>query len=102
MEYQVTWSPEAVEDLESIAEYIERDSSFYAQSVVSQILETSRKIKEFPFIGRMLPEIGDQNIRERFIYSYRLVYKIRQQRILIVAVIHGKRLIENIEARFGE
>jgi len=102
MEYQVTWSPEAVEDLESIAEYIERDSSFYAQSVVSQILETSKKIREFPFIGRMLPEIGDENIRERFIYSYRLVYKIRQQRILIVAVIHGKRLIENIEARFGE
>ena len=50
----------------------------------------------------MVPEIGDENIRERFIYSYRLVYKIHQQRILIVAVIHGKRLVENIEARFGE
>ncbi|HHH49059.1 MAG TPA: type II toxin-antitoxin system RelE/ParE family toxin [Gammaproteobacteria bacterium] len=102
MEYRVTWSPEAVEDLESIAEYIERDSSYYAQSVVSQVLETSRTIKEFPLIGRMVPEIGDENIRERFIYSYRLVYKIHQQRILIVAVIHGKRLVENIEARFGE
>ncbi len=101
MEYQVRWSPEAVEDLESIAEYIDRDSSYYAQSVVSQVLETSRKIKEFPLIGRVVPEIGDENIRERFIYSYRLVYKIQQQRILIVAVIHGKRLIENIEARFG-
>ena len=102
MEYQVTWSPEAVEDLESIAEYIERDSSYYAQSVVSQVLETSRKIKEFPLIGRVVPEIGDEDIRERFVYSYRLVYKIQQQRILVVAVIHGKRLIENIEARFGE
>ncbi len=100
MEYRVTWSPEAVEDLESIAEYIERDSSFYAQSVVSQILEASRKIREFPLIGRMLPEIGDENIRERFIYSYRLVYEIQQQRILIVAVIHGKRLLENIGDRF--
>lgn len=100
MEYRVTWSPEAVEDLESIAEYIERDSAFYAQSVVSQILEASRKIKEFPLIGRVLPEIGDENIRERFIYSYRLVYKIQQQRILIVAVIHGKRLLENIGGRF--
>ncbi len=100
MEYRVTWSPEAVEDLESIAEDIERDSSFYAQSVVSQIFSTSRKIKEFPLIGRVLPEIGDENIRERFIYSYRLVYKIEQQRILIVAVIHGKRLLENIEDRF--
>jgi len=102
MEYRVTWSPEAVEDLESIAEYIDRDSSYYAQSVVSQVFEASRKIKEFPLIGRMVPEIGDENIRERFIYSYRLVYKIQQQRILIVAVIHGKRLLENIEARFGE
>jgi len=100
MEYRVTWSPEAVEDLESIAEYIERDSLFYAQSVVSQILSVSRKIKEFPLIGRVLPEIGDENIRERFIYSYRLVYKIEQERILIVAVIHGKRLIEKIEDRF--
>ena len=53
MEYQVRWSPEAVEDLESIAEYIDRDSSYYAQSVVSQVLETSRKIKEFPLIGEL-------------------------------------------------
>lgn len=94
MEYRVTWSPEAVEDLESIAEYIERDSSFYAQSVVYKILEAARNIKDFPLIGRILPEISNENIRERFIYSYRLVYEIKQQRILIVAVIHGKRLLE--------
>ena len=102
MEYRVTWSPEALEDLESIAEYIERDSLFYAQSVVSKILGASRNIKEFPLIGRVVPELGDENIRERFIYSYRLVYQMRQQNILIVAVIHGKRLLRNIEERFEE
>ena len=102
MEYRVTWSPEALEDLESIAEYIERDSLFYAQSVVSKILGASRNIKEFPLIGRVVPELGDESIRERFIYSYRLVYQMRQQNILIVAVIHGKRLLKNIEERFEE
>ena len=102
MEYRVTWSPEALEDLESIAEYIERDSLFYAQSVVSKILGASRNIKEFPLIGRVVPELGDENIRERFIYSYRLVYQMKQQNILIVAVIHGKRLLKNIEERFEE
>jgi len=102
MEYRVTWSPEALEDLESIAEYIERDSLFYAQSVVSKILGASRNIKEFPLIGRVVPELGDENIRERFIYSYRLVYQMRQQNILIVAVIHGKRLLKNIEERIEE
>jgi len=100
MEYRVTWSPEAVEDLEAIAEYIERDSSFYAQSVVSKILAASKKVGDFPLIGRVVPEIGDENIRERFVYSYRLVYRIRPQKILIVAVIHGKRLLENIDGRF--
>ena len=100
MEYRVTWSPEAVEDLESIAEYIERDSPFYAQSVVSKILAASKKVGDFPLIGRVVPEIGDENIRERFVCSYRLVYRIRPQKILIVAVIHGKRLLENIEGRF--
>ena len=102
MGYRVTWSPEALEDLESIAEYIERDSLFYAQSVVSKILRASRNIKEFPLIGRVVPELGDESIRERFIYSYRLVYQMRQQNILIVAVIHGKRLLKNIEERFEE
>ena len=38
MDYKVKWSPEATEDLESIAEYIARDSEFYARSVVSKIL----------------------------------------------------------------
>jgi toxin ParE1/3/4 len=100
MDYRVTWSPEAVEDLESIAEYIERDSTFYARSVVTKIIEASRNIEEFPMIGRIVPELGDSNIRERFIYSYRLMYQLNKQKILIVAVIHGKRLLENIEERF--
>ncbi len=46
MDYTVRWSPEATEDLESIAKYISRDSDYYAQAVVSKILDTSRTISE--------------------------------------------------------
>jgi len=88
MGFKVIWSPEAVEDLEAIAEYIERDSEFYAKAVVSKMLDVARSIKDFPKIGRIVPEIGDENIRERFVYSYRLVYQIQGHQILIVAVIH--------------
>ena len=100
MGLEVKWSPEATEDLESIAEYIARDSEFYARAVVTEILSISRNIREFPLVGRVVPEIGDEHIRERFIYSYRLVYRIEPERILVVAVIHGKRLLENISERF--
>jgi toxin ParE1/3/4 len=77
VDIEVEWSPEALEDLEFVAEYIARDSKFYARAVVSKILDVSRNIKDFPLIGRMVPETGDERIRERFIYSYRLVYRLR-------------------------
>ena len=101
MDYSVKWSPEAAEDLESIVEYISKDSEFYARAVVSKILLTSRKISEQPFLGRMVPEVGNENIRERFVYSYRLVYEIKSNDVNIIAIIHGKRLLENASERFG-
>lgn len=96
MDLEVRWSPEATEDLEAIAEYIARDSEYYARAVVTEILSVSKSIGEFPMTGRMVPEIGDEHIRERFVYSYRFVYRVESNRILIVGVIHGKRLLENI------
>ena len=102
MDCKVVWSPEAIEDLQSIAEYIQRDSEFYARAVVTKILDVTRSIKDFPLIGRIIPELENENIRERFIYSYRLVYQIKKQQILIVAVIHGRRLFETITERFEE
>ena len=48
----LVWSPEAVEDIESIASYIERDSPWHAKSVTSKIVETADTIPEFPELGR--------------------------------------------------
>ena len=102
MDYRVEWSPEATEDIEAIAEYISRDSEFYARAVVTKLLSVSRTLADFPHIGRVVPELGDEYIRERFVYSYRLVYRIEQEKILVVAVVHGKRLLEPISNRFTD
>ena len=42
-----------------------------------------------------MPELGNADIRERFLYSYRLIYEIESGHINIMAVIHGKRLLES-------
>lgn len=102
MDYKIVWSPEAIEDLQSIVEYIQKDSEFYARAVVTKIFDVSRSVKDFPFIGRIVPELENENIRERFVYSYRLVYQIETDQILIVAVIHGRRSFESITERFEE
>ncbi len=100
MAYRIVWSPEALEDIESIAEYIERDSLFYAKAVVDKILWSTEKLKGFPKIGRIVPELEKEDIRELIVYSYRLVYQIKEEQILIIAVIHGKRQFENVAGKY--
>ena len=36
---RLVWSPEAIEDIEAIAAYIERDSQHYARDVASRLVE---------------------------------------------------------------
>ncbi len=95
MAFRLEWSAEAIEDIEAIASFIEKDSLTYAQAVVSKFLEKAEILQEFPEMGRTVPELNTEHIREIFVYSYRLVYKVYENKILIVAVIHGKRLLEN-------
>lgn len=100
MDFEVIWTREASEDFDSIIRYIARDSQYSARSVAQKIWAVSESLAEFPLIGRMVPEIEKRHIRERLIYSYRLVYRIQSGKIFILAVIHGKRLLENIFDRF--
>jgi toxin ParE1/3/4 len=94
MARRIIWYERAAVDLESIAEYIAQDSEFYAASVVRSILQKSRRLAEFPFIGRVVPEFDDQNIREIFAYSFRIIYTIGPDEVQIAAVIHGKRQLD--------
>ncbi|MGH8398892.1 MAG: type II toxin-antitoxin system RelE/ParE family toxin [Gammaproteobacteria bacterium] len=91
MAYRVIWSDEASDDLKAIAEYIERDSPRYAAAVVDKITALTRNLPKFPRLGRAVPELEREDIRERFMFSYRIVYQLREDSILIVNVIHGRR-----------
>ena len=101
MAQSVVWSQEALDDIDNIAEYIGRDSIYHAQQVVEQIFDLSDILLKQSQLGRVVPELNDPQVRERFIYSYRLIYEIKEPEIHIMAVIHGKRLLETIEERFG-
>lgn len=101
MAFEVRWSPEAIEDVEEIAAYIAKDSPLYAQAVVERILALARSLDEQPLRGRVVPELENPRYRERFVYSYRLVYRLNESDVVVVAVVHGKRLLESAEERFG-
>lgn len=94
MARRVIWSRVAVNDLQSIAEYIERDSRRYAAAVTDKILTLARNLPHYPYLGRVVPEFGRTDVRERFVFSYRVVYRVSEESILIVNVIHGRRLYD--------
>jgi addiction module RelE/StbE family toxin len=100
MAAQLAWSPEALEDVEQIAEYIERDSPWYAQAVVARLFEAAGTLIDFPLRGRIVPELRNEAIRERFVYSYRLIYRVEAARVMVVAVVHGHRLLGPLVERF--
>jgi addiction module RelE/StbE family toxin len=83
-------SKSALADLKSIYLYISRDSIHYAREVILTITEHIKTIESFPYKGRVVPEIQDENIREIFVHSYRIIYRVRDN-IEVAAVIHAKR-----------
>jgi plasmid stabilization system protein ParE len=91
------WSREALDDIDAIAEYISRDSIYYANRVVERLLQLGESLLGQPNLGRIVPELNDPNVREQFVYSYRLIYEVKDDAIYVLAVIHGKRLLESIE-----
>jgi len=91
MGHRVIWAQAAEADLEAAADYIHRDSPAYAASFVNRVLEAGRSLSDFAKRGRIVPEFSDENIREILVYSYRLIYRVENDRVAIVALIHGRR-----------
>ncbi|MGQ4874619.1 MAG: type II toxin-antitoxin system RelE/ParE family toxin [Promethearchaeia archaeon] len=88
---KIEWSAKAEDDLNEIIEYIAQDSIEFAISFYEQIKEKVENLIRFPRIGRKVPEYNDPNIRELIFKNYRLIYKIIDDKIQIIRLIHGSR-----------
>ncbi|PSF38960.1 type II toxin-antitoxin system mRNA interferase toxin, RelE/StbE family [Aphanothece hegewaldii CCALA 016] len=93
MAYRVIWSSKAVEDVDAIATYIARDSPSYAAAVVRRILDTTHQLKEDPMTGKVPPEFTEESVREKNAYTYRIIYQIQDERVIVAAIVHTKALI---------
>jgi len=94
MAHRIDWSKRALQDLESIAEYISADSPTYAGIVVKKVVAQTKTLANFPRAGRKVPEFDDENIRELIVYSYRIIYRLQENAVIIAAVLHGKRILQ--------
>ena len=93
----VNWTKRAIIDVDNIADFITKDSFYYAQIQVKRFFDKVEILKSYPEIGRMVPEINQTNIRELILGNYRIIYKlINNKQIDILTVHHSKRILKNI------
>ena len=73
---EIIWSSRALKDANAIFTYISLDSTFYAKKWLLNVDERIIILLTHPRIGRVVPEIKKNEIREIFDGDYRIMYKI--------------------------
>jgi len=90
---QIRWTREALERLTEIEEYISKDSPDRAISFVNYLIDQTEALEDHPRLGRVVPEVGNENIRELIARKYRIVYRVSEEGLDILTVFEGHRLL---------
>jgi plasmid stabilization system protein ParE len=96
MAQKIRWSSKAASNFEEICDYIAKDSEVYATLFAKKINAAVKSIPQFPKAGRIVPEFGDENIREKIYENYRIVYRIKGEIVEIAAINHSSKPVENV------
>lgn len=68
------WSSRATDDLHHIFESLHSFSDSRAESLVGSIIDAVFLLEQFPKLGRIVPEVNLESIRELLVQQYRVVY----------------------------
>ena len=90
---KVEWTGNAIAQLKSIHDYIALDSDVFAKRMVDRLTLRSIQIQDHPFSGQVVPEFGNESIREFIEGPFRVIYQPTESVLFVLAVIHGARLL---------
>jgi toxin ParE1/3/4 len=91
---RIVWTPQALEDIDAICEFIAKDAPRYAQMFAIRVFNATDRLEIFPESGRIVPEINQHNIREVIFGNYRIIYRLQDDEVQILTVYHSARLLD--------
>jgi len=97
--YRVQWTQVAAQDLQAIVEYIASESPAAALDVLDALQASARSLESMPERGRIVPELRDQGIdtwRELIEAPWRMLYRIDECAVWVLAVLDGRRNVEDV------
>lgn len=90
---RLRWSQRAQNDLIEIASFIAQDDPAAARAWIKRLRDRARLAATMPHGGRVVPEQQDEHIREVFVRSYRIIYRIEGNQTVVLTVLEGHRLL---------
>src|SRR5690242_12111660 len=93
----IRWTLRAQRDLQEILDFAARSSPENALALTEYILQTVRRLEDFPRIGRVVPEFEGRDLREVLVPPYRIFYIIKPDEVAEVqAIYHSSRNLRRI------
>ncbi len=96
---RVEWSQQAGKDLLNIIDYISQDSNDAAIRIFEKIKSKCKTLNRSPERGRVVPELKEYGIfsyHEIIVVPWRIIYRIANNKVYVLAVIDSRRNIEDI------
>ena len=87
----VVWTARARDDLRDIFEFIAQEDRGAAARWVDRLIQRAELAATMPLAGRSLPELSRSDIREVFVRSYRIIYRVSSDQIRVLTVFEGHR-----------
>jgi toxin ParE1/3/4 len=100
--YEVIWASVAENDLARIIEYIANDSTANALRVLNKLKNKAASLHHAPKRGRIIPELQEYGIyqyREIIVAPWRLMYRVQEDKVHVLAVLDSRQNLEDILLR---
>ena len=88
---RLNWHSFAKCDLIQIYNYSYEDSVYYAVKTTNEIVRKTDNLDFSPYMGRKVPEYDLIHVRELIYKSYRIIYEVQTNKILIRRIWHSAR-----------
>ena len=89
-------SPEAMEDLESISDFIAADDPGAADRMIDEFFAAFDQLAAWPRSGHVRPDLTNRDVRFWPVRSYLVVYRDLRDKVQIVAILHAARDIPTV------
>ena len=91
---EIVYSRQAKEQLYSIKEYISQNNKRIAIEYLLKIKYKIEILSNYPYIGKINATFSNAKIRDFVVYVYKVIYKIDEERIIILAIYRYTNLDE--------